>query len=153
MAEVRRAVALGAPIIGINNRNLQTLEVDLATTERLAHLGINRDRFGVIANLQISPGIAPAALAALPDPQAAFIGGSSGNLRELLETVWARLQPGGRLVASAITEDSRVELHQFASDREAYWTELSVARAERLAGQRIMRPYLPALLMKLEKST
>ncbi|MCC6134751.1 MAG: precorrin-6y C5,15-methyltransferase (decarboxylating) subunit CbiE [Candidatus Contendobacter sp.] len=121
--------------------------------ERLAHLGINRDRFGVIANLQIIPGIAPAALAALPDPQAAFIGGSSGNLRELLETVWARLQPGGRLVASAITEDSRVELHQFASDREAYWTELSVARAERLAGQRIMRPYLPALLMKLEKST
>ncbi len=37
-AEVRRAVALGAPIIGINNRNLQTLDVDLATTERLAHL-------------------------------------------------------------------------------------------------------------------
>lgn len=37
-AEVRRAVALGAPIIGINNRDLRTLEVDLATTERLAHL-------------------------------------------------------------------------------------------------------------------
>ena len=36
--EVRRAVALGAPIVGINNRNLKTLEVDLATTERLAPL-------------------------------------------------------------------------------------------------------------------
>jgi indole-3-glycerol phosphate synthase/phosphoribosylanthranilate isomerase len=36
--EVRRAVALGASIIGINNRNLKTLEVDLAVTERLAHL-------------------------------------------------------------------------------------------------------------------
>jgi precorrin-6Y C5,15-methyltransferase (decarboxylating) len=119
--------------------------------ERLAHLGINRDRFGVVANLHIIAGTAPAALAALPNPQAAFIGGSSGDLRELLETVWTRLQPRGRLVASAITEDSRVELHQFAGDREAYWTELSVARAEQLAGQRIMRPYLPALLMKLEK--
>jgi indole-3-glycerol phosphate synthase/phosphoribosylanthranilate isomerase len=34
--EVRRAVALGAPIIGINNRDLKTLKVDLAVTERLA---------------------------------------------------------------------------------------------------------------------
>ncbi|HYW17404.1 MAG TPA: bifunctional indole-3-glycerol-phosphate synthase TrpC/phosphoribosylanthranilate isomerase TrpF [Allosphingosinicella sp.] len=36
--EVARAVRLGADIIGINNRNLDTLEVDLATTERLAAL-------------------------------------------------------------------------------------------------------------------
>ncbi|MBV8686416.1 MAG: bifunctional indole-3-glycerol-phosphate synthase TrpC/phosphoribosylanthranilate isomerase TrpF [Alphaproteobacteria bacterium] len=37
-AEVRRAVALGAPMIGINNRDLKTLKVDLAATERLARL-------------------------------------------------------------------------------------------------------------------
>ena len=37
-AEVRRAVALGARIVGINNRDLCTLKVDLATTERLSHL-------------------------------------------------------------------------------------------------------------------
>ncbi|MBV9929549.1 MAG: bifunctional indole-3-glycerol-phosphate synthase TrpC/phosphoribosylanthranilate isomerase TrpF [Alphaproteobacteria bacterium] len=36
--EVRRAVALGAPIVGINNRDLKTLTVDLAVTERLASL-------------------------------------------------------------------------------------------------------------------
>lgn len=36
--EVRRAVALGAPIIGINNRDLKTLRVDLAVTEHLARL-------------------------------------------------------------------------------------------------------------------
>lgn len=36
--EVRRAVALGAGIIGINNRDLGTLKTDLAVTERLASL-------------------------------------------------------------------------------------------------------------------
>lgn len=36
--EVHRAVALGAELIGINNRDLKTLTVDLAVTERLAGL-------------------------------------------------------------------------------------------------------------------
>jgi precorrin-6Y C5,15-methyltransferase (decarboxylating) len=120
--------------------------------ERLEHLGINRERFGVVANLHIVPGHAPEALAALPDPQAVFVGGSSGGLREILDRVWARLPPGGRLVASAVTEDSRVELHHFVGDRPAEWTELSIARGEWLAGQRVMRPYLPVLLMKMDKS-
>ncbi|PSJ37700.1 bifunctional indole-3-glycerol-phosphate synthase TrpC/phosphoribosylanthranilate isomerase TrpF [Allosphingosinicella deserti] len=36
--EVHRAISLGAEIIGINNRQLKTLEIDLAVTEQLAHL-------------------------------------------------------------------------------------------------------------------
>ena len=120
--------------------------------ERLEHLGINRERFGVVANLHIVSGRAPEALTDLPDPHAAFIGGSSGNLHDLLDVVWTRLRPGGRLVASAVTEKSRVDLHTFVGDRAAEWTELSIAHAEQLAGQRVMRPYLPVLLMKLEKS-
>lgn len=35
-AELDRAMALGATLIGVNNRNLKTFKVDLATTERLA---------------------------------------------------------------------------------------------------------------------
>src|SRR5258705_12621892 len=34
--EMRRALALGAPLIGINNRDLRDLTINLATTERLA---------------------------------------------------------------------------------------------------------------------
>ncbi len=36
--ELERAIGLGARLVGINNRNLKTLEVDLATSERLAAL-------------------------------------------------------------------------------------------------------------------
>ena len=35
-AELDRALALGADLVGINNRNLKTLEVDIRTTEALA---------------------------------------------------------------------------------------------------------------------
>ena len=40
--EMRRALALGAPLIGINNRDLRDLSIDLATTERLAPLAPDR---------------------------------------------------------------------------------------------------------------
>jgi precorrin-6B C5,15-methyltransferase / cobalt-precorrin-6B C5,C15-methyltransferase len=46
---------------------------------------------------------APEGLAGLPDPDAAFIGGSGGRLAEILGVVVERLKPGGRVVLNCIT--------------------------------------------------
>lgn len=44
--ELERALSAGAQVIGVNNRNLKTLEVDLSTSERLCPL-VPRDRICV----------------------------------------------------------------------------------------------------------
>ena len=41
-SEMRRALGLGCPMIGINNRDLRDLSIDLSTTERLASLAVDR---------------------------------------------------------------------------------------------------------------
>jgi len=55
--ELKRAIVLNAPIIGINNRNLRDLSTDLATTEALApHIGSDRvviSESGIYTNEQV----------------------------------------------------------------------------------------------------
>jgi precorrin-6Y C5,15-methyltransferase (decarboxylating) len=49
---------------------------------------------------------APDRLDELPDPDAVFVGGSGGKLREILCIAAARLRPSGRIVVNAITLDT-----------------------------------------------
>jgi precorrin-6Y C5,15-methyltransferase (decarboxylating) len=46
---------------------------------------------------------APEGLADLPDPDAVFVGGSGGRLRDILAVAVRRLKPGGRVVVNCIT--------------------------------------------------
>lgn len=51
-------------------------------------------------NIHIVNGEAPAALKSLPNPDSVFVGGSGGNLSEILEYANARLKPNGVIVVN-----------------------------------------------------
>lgn len=72
--------------------------------EALDLVRANRDRFGTYNVLPVA-GRAPAAFAALPPPDAAFIGGSRGSMREILAALIER-NPRVRLVVSAATMET-----------------------------------------------
>ncbi|NOQ46285.1 MAG: bifunctional cobalt-precorrin-7 (C(5))-methyltransferase/cobalt-precorrin-6B (C(15))-methyltransferase, partial [Desulfobulbaceae bacterium] len=61
----------------------------------------NIKRFGAY-NMHLICGEAPERLAELPDPDRVFIGGSKGNLEEIIFHAAGRLKPDGRIVVNAI---------------------------------------------------
>jgi precorrin-6Y C5,15-methyltransferase (decarboxylating) len=67
-----------------------------------ANARANAERFR-IGNYTLCVGKAPAQLDTWPDPDAVFIGGSGGELAELITLILARLKPAGRLVMNFVT--------------------------------------------------
>ena len=85
--------------------------------------------------MTIVPGTAPQACADLPAPTHAFIGGSSGNMRQILALLLEK-NPHVRIVAAAISLESVAELTSCLTDFPFTETEvvsLTVAR-DRKAG-------------------
>ncbi len=63
--------------------------------------------------VEVEVGAAPEALADLPDPDRIFIGG--GGL-DVVEACWARLRPGGVLVATFVVLDRAVAAQRLLGD-------------------------------------
>lgn len=122
--------------------------------QRYGCLLANRDKFGVVQNLHTQQARAPAALADLPAPDKVFVGGSGGAMHDILQRAWQALKPGGRLLASAVTEQSKFNLMQFGPSQGVEIAELmqvSISRADKLAGQDLLRPNLPITLICWDK--
>lgn len=86
---------------------------------------ISTNALSLGAAVHVVPGRAPEALAPLPAPDRAFVGG--GGL-EVLDAVVERLRPGGRVVAAFAALDRAAG----AAERLGSLVELSVGRGERL---------------------
>ena len=80
----------------------------LRREDAAALLGQNRNRFA-LENLQVVCGSAPEACVGLPAPTHAFIGGSAGNMHEIVALLLAK-NPHVRIVATAVSLESVAEL-------------------------------------------
>ncbi|WP_026497287.1 precorrin-6A reductase [Butyrivibrio sp. WCD3002] len=76
--------------------------------DAVALLSQNKDKFGV-SNMEIIEGTAPEALAELPAPTHAFIGGSSGNMKSILGTVLDK-NAKARIVINCVTAETFSEV-------------------------------------------
>ena len=109
--------------------------------DRAARIRRNAARLGVPA-LRVVHGTAPAAFEGLPSPHAIFLGGGVAT-QGLFEACWARLLPGGRLVANAVTIAGEASL---ASWHKLYGGELvriQVAYADRVSSTYAWRQRMP----------
>lgn len=78
---------------------------------RAARIRANADTLGV-PRLHVETADVLAALAALPGAPDAIFAGGAVAIPGMLEAAWARLKPGGRLVANAVTADGAQALAQ-----------------------------------------
>ncbi len=85
-------------------------------------LHLNKEKFAT-ENLTVISGYAPEVCFDLPTPSHAFIGGSSGNMRGILNLLLEK-NPSIRIVATAISLESIAELT--ACLKEFPWTETEV---------------------------
>ena len=95
-------------------------------------------------------GRAPAALAALPAPDAVFIGGGL-TADGVLEACWQALRPGGRLVAHAVTVESEAVLHRWQRACGGELVRSALSYAEPLGGFTTWRPALPVIQWQVSR--
>ncbi|CAN7237151.1 MULTISPECIES: precorrin-6y C5,15-methyltransferase (decarboxylating) subunit CbiE [unclassified Pseudomonas] len=145
-------VGAGSGSIGIEwmraHPSCRALAIE-ADEGRQALIEHNRDALGV-PGLQLIRGSAPQALSGLERPDAIFIGG--GVTREgVLDTCWAQLKPGGRLIANAVTLQSEVTLTAWRERHGGELTRIHVAQAQPLGEFDTWRQALPITLLDVTK--
>lgn len=117
--------------------------------ERQRFIERNRDALGV-PGLQLVAGRAPDALRGLPVPDAVFIGGGA-TVQGVLETCWARLRDGGRLVANAVTLQGEAALVAWRERHGGTLTRIALGEAQPLGGFDTWRQALPITLLEVVK--
>ena len=108
----------------------------------------NAAAFGC-GNLHVVAGLAPAALAGLPAPQAAYIGGSARQLEGILDDLLEK-NPQVRVCVACVTLETLAQATELLGAQRFEAAEMvcvNVARAEELGSYHLMRAQNPVYLV------
>ncbi len=117
-----------------------------------ANARANAERFR-IGNYTLCAGKAPALLDTWPDPDAVFIGGSGGELGELIRLIIGRLKPGGRLVMNFVTLENLATATTTLKDIGADWdvVQLQASRSQPILDMHRMAAQNPVWIVTANK--
>lgn len=116
-------------------------------------IGQNCQRFEV-TNVSAIAGAAPDALANLPSPDRVFIGGSGGNLGDILSACDRALPRRGKIVCAFATLEHQHLAGQWFEARDTYavqWLQVNVARSIPVAHLHRLHPLNPVMLLTATK--
>jgi precorrin-6Y C5,15-methyltransferase (decarboxylating) len=120
-----------------------------ARADRASRIARNALSVGV-PQLEIITGKAPEAFVHLPQPQAIFVGGGGGDTK-LLDSAYAALPSGGRLVVNAVTIETEAELISRFKSLGGELLRLDIACADPLGSFHVWRPALPVTQWSVTK--
>lgn len=109
----------------------------------------NQEALGA-GNLTVVPGRAPEALSGLPVPDRVFIGGSGGQMTEILD--WLREKnPQARIVIHVIALETLMTVGEYlrSRGREAEIISVQVAKAEKLGNYHLMQGQNPVYIITI----
>lgn len=112
----------------------------------------NKKHFG-LSNLTVVEGMAPESCEALPVPTHAFIGGSSGNMHQIIEMLLKK-NPEVRIVINVIALESVAEAVRCLEDfgfEETEVVQVSVAKARKLGRYHLMNGQNPIMIITCQK--
>ncbi len=112
-----------------------------ARADRAARIRRNAAAFGV-PSLDVVQGRAPAALVALPPPDAIFVGGGADD-PGVLDTARAVLRAGGRLVVNAVTLETEALLLARHAALGGELIRIAISRAAAVGEKTGWRPAMP----------
>ena len=119
--------------------------------EALALIRKNKEQFG-LENIEIIEAKAPKGLEKLPVPTHAFIGGSSGNMKEILSYLY-QTNPFMRVVINAISMETICELKEVLSLFPVQNTDIvqmQVSRAKKAGDYHLMQAENPVWICSFD---
>lgn len=114
----------------------------------------NKAKFGT-SNLEIIHGTAPDAIRELPEPTHAFIGGSSGNLNDIMQTLLSK-NKDMRIVITAVTLETVSEALSCMTNfgfKHRDIVQLSVSKSREIGSYNLMTAQNPVYIFTLGEAS